>query len=132
MTKTAEYALLLILMIYFHIIDDFYLQGILAKLKQKEWWETTFPGNKMYDCDYIIALLLHAFSWAVTVHIPVLFIYHAYSLPLFLGAFALHAIIDDLKANKEIFGLAIDQILHIVQIEFLWMIYITVYGGLNV
>ena len=132
MTKIAEYMLLLILMIYFHIIDDFYLQGILAKLKQKEWWEKEYADAGIYGCDYIIALLEHAFSWAVTVHLPVLFIYHAYSLPLFLGAFVLHAIIDDLKANKKIFGLAVDQVLHIAQIEFLWMIYVTIYGGLNI
>lgn len=30
---------LLLLMIFAHIIDDYYLQGILAHMKQKVWWD---------------------------------------------------------------------------------------------
>ena len=29
---------LLLFMILAHIVDDFYLQGNLAKMKQKVWW----------------------------------------------------------------------------------------------
>ena len=28
-----------LLMILLHVIDDFHLQGILASMKQKEWWK---------------------------------------------------------------------------------------------
>lgn len=38
---------LLLLMIFLHIVDDYYLQGILASMKQKEWWHKTAP-EKMY------------------------------------------------------------------------------------
>jgi len=30
---------LLLLMLLAHIADDFYLQSILANMKQKRWWE---------------------------------------------------------------------------------------------
>ena len=26
-----------------HIVDDYYLQGILAKMKQKSWWKEVAP-----------------------------------------------------------------------------------------
>ena len=42
-------------MLYCHILDDFCLQGILASLKQKSWWEENYP-NKLYKYDYIISL----------------------------------------------------------------------------
>ena len=29
-----------LLMILLHVIDDFHLQGILANMKQKEWWKS--------------------------------------------------------------------------------------------
>lgn len=36
---------LLLLMIFLHIVDDYYLQGILASMKQKEWWnKAAFTG----------------------------------------------------------------------------------------
>lgn len=41
---------LLLLMIFLHIVDDYYLQGILASMKQKEWWHKTAPENRIYFC----------------------------------------------------------------------------------
>ena len=29
----------LLTMIFLHIVDDYYLQGVLAKMKQRKWWE---------------------------------------------------------------------------------------------
>ena len=29
---------ILLFMIMMHIVDDYYLQGILASMKQKSWW----------------------------------------------------------------------------------------------
>jgi hypothetical protein len=38
---------LLLLMIFLHIVDDYYLQGILASMKQKEWWHKTAPEKNV-------------------------------------------------------------------------------------
>ena len=29
---------MLLFMVFLHIVDDYYLQGILASMKQKQWW----------------------------------------------------------------------------------------------
>lgn len=50
-----ESILLLILMLFDHVIDDFGLQGIMASMKQKSWWERNNSAN-MYKYDYIVAL----------------------------------------------------------------------------
>jgi hypothetical protein len=65
------YIVLLIGMLFFHIADDYYLQGFLASAKQKSWWEKNYP-NPLYKNDYIIALVEHAFSWTVMIHIPII------------------------------------------------------------
>ena len=56
MNNTNEPILLLILMLFAHVINDFGLQGILASMKQKSWWEKNNSAN-MYKYDYIVALL---------------------------------------------------------------------------
>ena len=53
---------LLLVMLFCHIVDDYYLQGWLASAKQKSWWEENAP-DKLYKNDYIMALCEHAFSW---------------------------------------------------------------------
>ena len=54
---------ILIVMFFCHIVDDYYLQGCLANMKQKSWWQI-HTSNKLYKYDYIMALLEHAFSWS--------------------------------------------------------------------
>ena len=44
---------ILILMLFAHIVDDYYLQGWLASVKQKKWWEKNAP-DKLYKFDYFI------------------------------------------------------------------------------
>lgn len=109
----------LLLMIFCHIVDDYYLQGWLASAKQKKYWQENAP-EKLYKYDYIWALIMHSFSWAFMIMLPV-----AYSLSFninisFLIAFAInviiHAITDDLKANKRKINLWEDQIIHLIQI----------------
>lgn len=39
-------------MIFLHIVDDYYLQGILAQMKQKKFWKEQAPDVK-YKYDYI-------------------------------------------------------------------------------
>ena len=109
----------LLLMIFCHIVDDYYLQGWLASAKQKKYWQENAP-EKMYKYDYIWALIMHSFSWTFMVMLPI-----AYSLSFslnisFLIAFvvnvSIHAITDDLKANERIINLWEDQTIHLFQI----------------
>lgn len=59
--------ILLFSMLFFHLFDDYKLQGILANMKQRSWWEKNAPDD-LYKNDYIIALIEHAFSWTFMIH----------------------------------------------------------------
>ena len=123
---------LLIFMIFAHITDDYYLQGWLASAKTKNWWKKNSP-NKLYSKDYIMALFCHSLSWSIMVFLPIL-IYSLYNqidlnwfylvLPINL---IVHAIIDDLKANKFKINLIIDQSIHFIQIFITWLIFVLFY-----
>ena len=106
-------------MIFFHIVDDYYLQGWLASAKQKTWWEKNAP-EKLYKYDYIWALIMHSFSWAFMIVLPIAYVNNFTVDMLFLIVFVLnvltHAVIDDLKANVKLTNLWIDQLIHMVQI----------------
>ena len=124
------YLIILLGMIFCHIIDDFYLQGILAQMKQKQWWVQNAPGN-LYENDYKIALMFHAFSWVCSIHIPIV-IHIAYCdwyyntiavLIIFIIDWLIHAIVDDLKANKKVINLVQDQTIHLIQIIATWFLY---------
>lgn len=121
--------ILLILMIFAHIVDDYYLQGILAKLKQKEWWTENEPED-MYKNDYICALLTHAFSWATMIFLPILFATNFnphWSLFVFfvLNVF-LHSVVDNAKANDKHINLWTDQIIHLIQIVATWAMFVII------
>ena len=118
--------LLFLSMLFLHIVDDYYLQGILAQMKQKSWWEKNAP-DELYKNDYKIALLEHAFSWTFMIMLPIA-LFMMYSREYFVVPYSIcfvinwviHAIVDDLKANKKIISLVIDQSCHIIQIAFTW------------
>ena len=119
---------LLLGMIFLHIIDDFTLQGILAQMKQKKWWETAVDSSEldMYKYDYIAALIIHSFSWTFMIMlIPFLYgiitgqLHLFYFFVFFMNLF-IHAHIDDLKANRKIINLCTDQFVHVVQIIVTW------------
>lgn len=109
-----------LIMIFLHIVDDYYLQGILAKMKQREWWEKNYPDQK-YDFDYLVGLFMHAFSWTFMIMLPAM-LNGYFPLWLFGLNVIIHATVDDLKANKKSINLLIDQIIHIIQILFTWFI----------
>ena len=123
---------LLIFMIFAHITDDYYLQGWLSSAKTKNWWKKNAP-DKLYSKDYIMALFCHSLSWSIMIFLPIL-IYSLYNqidlnwfylvLPINL---IIHAIIDDLKANKFKINLIIDQSIHFIQIFITWIIFILFY-----
>ena len=131
----------LIIMIYLHIFDDFHLQGILASMKQKQWWKDAWEKDSensgktehefsFYEKDYIPALIAHSFSWAFTVMIPILWLMHRngevgfdYFFMLIWQAF-LHGLVDHMKANKRSINLVEDQIYHMIQILMTWLCYL--------
>lgn len=105
----------LFVMFWCHFVDDFVLQGIaMAKLKQKEWWITNAP-NSLYKNDYLMALFCHALMWAISIMIPTIFTGN-FIWWLILINFAIHFIVDDLKANRHKINLIVDQSIHFAQI----------------
>lgn len=109
----------LLLMIFMHIVDDYYLQGWLASAKQKKYWEENAP-EKLYRYDYIWALIMHSFSWSFMIMLPVAFskgfdVGGSFWI-VFVTNLTVHAVIDDLKANKKVINLWTDQIIHLCQI----------------
>ena len=98
----------------------------LADGKQKKWWHDLFnkgcakwegcdkPIPDKYRFDYVAALVCHALYWSIVVCAPF------YASPWFIWAVvantAVHAAVDDLKANSGVLNLVQDQSLHVVQI----------------
>ena len=128
--------ILLFSMMFFHIVDDFYSQPIiLSNLKQKSWWQKNAPDTKYKD-DYLIALLIHAFSWTFMIHIPLIgFLWITNALNrinwegfviIFLANLVIHFYIDNLKANELKLNLIQDQFIHLVQIVITWLIYLNI------
>lgn len=110
-------------MVFLSIVDDFYLQGILANMKQKDWWKKNYP-QRLYNNDYLMALSIHSFSWSFMMQLPVAVLY------LIIGAsdtrwdifcyvlivnIVIHMIVDNLKANFKVINLTTDQIIHFIQ-----------------
>lgn len=118
--------LILLAMIFLHIVDDYYLQGILANMKQRAWWKENAPDS-LYKHDYIVALMEHAFSWTFMIMLPVgiYTIFYDKSIVLiiimFLINWIIHSIVDHLKANIKVINLMTDQIIHILQIIVTWI-----------
>jgi len=117
---------MLLAMLFMHIVDDYYLQGILAKMKQKSWWEEQVQDldNSIYRNDYKMALCEHAFSWTCCVlALPALLWGVPWWLLLPLAAVntAMHAVVDDGKANERSLNLVEDQLLHVWQVLASWL-----------
>ena len=130
--------IILLSMIFLHIVDDFYLQGPLAKFKQKKFWKeymTDESSRILYRYDWFISLMLHAFSWTFMIHIPLFIVYYSklnsvILLIEFIITMCIHAFIDNLKANKLVIGLLTDQIVHIVQVLIIFSLYSLSLGGI--
>ena len=106
-------------MIFFHIVDDYYLQGWLASAKQKSWWEKNAP-DELYKNDYIWALIMHAFSWTFMIMLPIAYYMNFNIDSRFIVMFAvnwcIHAVVDNMKANNKNINLWLDQLIHMGQI----------------
>ena len=114
-----------LLMIFCHIVDDYYLQGWLASAKQKKYWKDNAP-DRLYKFDYIWALLMHSFSWAFMIMLPIAYVVNLDITFMFVIVFIanvlIHAFVDDLKANRKKINLIQDQTIHLMQIYFTFMI----------
>lgn len=116
-------------MMFCHIVDDYYLQGILANMKQKSWWKNQENYNGYYKFDYIVGLLMHSLSWAFMVMLPIALYLHfqidwVFGLTFVINAIT-HCVIDDLKANKKAINLVLDQSAHIIQICATYAVFMT-------
>ena len=129
----SQRLLILFIMIFCHLIDDYKLQGILANMKQRQWWKEN--ANKyMYRNDYKVALIEHAFSWSFMITLSFLIISFIQNntflmILLVISYFmntVIHAFIDNLKANKYVINLVEDQFAHLVQIICTWIILMAV------
>lgn len=115
--------IIILSMLFLHIVDDYYLQGILASMKQKSWWEKNAPDD-LYKHDYIVVLIEHAFSWTFMIILPILIAWWigiiqvtvADFVLMFVTNLVLHAYIDNEKANRKTINLIVDQSAHISQI----------------
>lgn len=106
-------------MIFFHIVDDYYLQGWLASAKQKSYWKENAP-DKLYEHDYIWALIMHSFSWSFMIMLPIAYV-QQFNIAfdffiLFVLNIAIHAFVDNMKANWKTINLCQDQFIHLAQI----------------
>ena len=110
------YVIVFILMLLAHFFADFHLQGILAGMKQEQWW-----NNSKNKYDYLAALAIHSAEWTLWMMIPLFLLPHL-DLGMFLLLAALniivHSLTDNSKANYRDIGLVQDQIIHLAQIAF--------------
>lgn len=124
--------LILICMIFCHIVDDYYLQGILASMKQKQWWEKN-ASEDLYKNDYKVALLMYSFSWSFMIMTPSV-VYKFITggtdismiIALFIANVLIHSIVDNLKANRKLINLITDQTIHLVQIVYAWLFVVVI------
>lgn len=134
--------IILVEMVFLHFFADYFLQGILAGMKQKIWWVKRSPNKAEFDRsilknDYKAALFAHSFEWTFIVLLPMLYLvyYNSYIfgystmyLFLFCGNLAAHYYVDDLKANKHKINLVHDQRLHFIQILTSWIMWWAIIG----
>lgn len=115
-------------MIFLHIIDDYVLQiPCLRDLKQKSFWEKNAP-QAMYKNDFVVALIMHAFSWSFMIMLPIA-VELDFNVGINFGIMLIantlfHAAIDGLKANKYRINLIADQAYHVFQIVSTFVLFV--------
>lgn len=126
---------LFLLMVLLHFIADFTLQGWFANGKQQIWWREQCADEcnmeferrwKKYGNDYKCALIEHGLYWTLITFAPLIFFTASpwWGLALFvIGQTAIHAWIDDRKANKLKINLIQDQFFHFIQIAVAAIVY---------
>lgn len=115
------YVIVLVLMLLAHFFADFHLQGILADMKQEQWWKQQDGYNSKYKYDYVAALAIHSAEWTFWVMMPLMLLSHIdLGVFLLLAAFnmVVHSLTDNSKANYRDINLVQDQVIHLAQIAF--------------
>ena len=115
------YIFVLILMLLAHFFADFHLQGILADMKQEQWWRKQEGYNSKCKYDYLAALAIHSAEWTLWMMMPLFLLPHI-DLGIFLLLATLnmvvHSLTDNSKANYKDINLIQDQIVHLAQIAY--------------
>ena len=123
----TEWFILLPLMILFHVIEDFHIQGNMAQMKQRRWWK--FYDDE-YRNDWVPVIILHGIEWAMFVSIPCLmaswFDVSVWFMAVVVSMGLIHAYIDHLKANTFKINLIQDQTMHMVQIGMILLAYMVI------
>ena len=107
-----------------HLVADYWMQGCLADMKQKDWWIKKFDEfnlddkhRELYKFDYNVALFCHATMWSIITFSPFVFFIDSFGFSVMIFTNILvHAFVDTLKANAKVINLADDQIIHLIQI----------------
>ena len=118
-----------------HLIADYFLQGILADLKQKRWWDEQLKKyyedyngkdksfawqdflREKYKYDYMAGLFCHALMWAIVTFFPLMWFCSAWTFfHLVFVNWMIHAVVDQAKANIHCFNLVQDQLIHMAQV----------------
>lgn len=115
------------LMFILHFFADFNLQigAGLDNFKQKRWWDyklkrVKVPDKERYRNDYKCALACHALYWSLIVCLPLVMVGGgAYVINALIQG-AVHYDVDNKKANKMTLNLIEDQVVHAIQIIFIW------------
>lgn len=140
--------ILFFLMLFCHIFDDFYLQGILADMKQKSYWDKctiklSIENRRMYMNDYKIAIIIHALSWGISINLPIfiVLIISRSIIPNMFGVLLLaeliiniliHAMVDNEKANKKSINLIQDQLIHFSQVFITFIIWCIIFSHFHI
>lgn len=112
---------LLTCMFFMHVVADFNLQGIMASMKQKDWWKKQEGYDKeLNEKDYKFPLFWHSLQWSFCIMLP-LFVANGlkidfFSLIFFCLNIYCHYMVDNAKANGHYVNLVTDQIFHVLQI----------------
>ena len=126
-----NWQVILVLMLLGHLVADYTLQGWLADGKQNNWWAKICGGEipDKYKYDYVAALVCHSIYWSIFVCAPFYASSH-FLLAIILNT-GVHAIVDDLKANRRRINLIQDQMIHLVQILVTFAVLIIQEGGIK-
>ena len=122
---------LFVVTLLLHLLADFTLQGWFANGKQRAWWEQQCAEHGVdfskYRYDYICALVSHSFFWAAVTFLPMIVMtnwpYDWLAVVFLTVQVIVHAVVDDLKANKFKLNLVQDQLVHVLQVAVAAAIY---------
>jgi hypothetical protein len=123
---THDYFTLYITILFFHIIADYNLQGVLAQMKSVRFWKDLKEreskrkdGFKISIKDWIMPMIEHSFMWSFIVHLPIIMFYSINPITIIVSIIihtCFHMLIDSLKANTNDINLIADQLFHMLQI----------------